>query len=433
MMVTQASKTRVFTATWPSYAPATGRADGTRGGSKGHVGQQTGPFCQVAIQAVPASPDGYDTFTSGTAANAAGNNGRNKKLVYLERSLPLRSYNSISLSEDGTYSVTLSDCHGIVPSASPSLAGTTQPLLSSSINGDRRLPEGARRQNVEENGGRSCGSDDDDIINGPTVEAVRVLFVPLPLSIEFRVETGQVAGGETAVGNFHLLPVSHVPQVPQPSLCGMDSKCEGTSVRNHDHDQELGVRHALQSSPPPGEGGDRDGSSPSSARGCGDDRSSLYFSPGSCFVSGVATGVLFYFLLTWLVVTRGYGKRSWERGVNRLKVESGWVETAIGDQGARKKRGLHVIEDGEQSDNGSSDSDTILDGNVPEPVGLPRSDEDWRALFDTLYEDRANIEAADARLEASCTSAASDGVKVDAAVNSVAPAATGDAPPSCST
>lgn len=145
-----------------------------------------------------------------------------------------------------------------------------------------------------------------------------------------------MAGGETAVGNFHLLPVSHVPQVPQPSLCGMDSKCEGTSVRNHDHDQELGVRHALQSSPPPGEGGDRDGSSPSSARGCGDDRSSLYFSPGSCFVSGVATGVLFYFLLTWLVVTRGYGKRSWERGVNRLKVESGWVETAIGDQGARK-------------------------------------------------------------------------------------------------
>lgn len=47
MMATQASKTRVFTATWPSYAPATGRADGTRGGSKGHVGQQTGPFCQV--------------------------------------------------------------------------------------------------------------------------------------------------------------------------------------------------------------------------------------------------------------------------------------------------------------------------------------------------------------------------------------------------
>lgn len=37
-----------------------------------------------------------------------------------------------------------------------------------------------------------------------------------------------------------------------------------------------------------------------------------------------------------------------------------------------QKRGLHVIEDGEQSDNGSSDSDTILDGNVPEPVGLPR-------------------------------------------------------------
>lgn len=60
-----------------------------------------------------------------------------------------------------------------------------------------------------------------------------------------------------------------------------------------------------------------------------------------------------------------------------------------------------------------------------------RSDEDWRALFDTLYDDQVNhAEAAETRPVASRTSAASDGVKVktgvkaDAAETSAAAAAT---------
>lgn len=45
-----------------------------------------------------------------------------------------------------------------------------------------------------------------------------------------------------------------------------------------------------------------------------------------------------------------------------------------------------------------------------------RSDEDWRALFDTLYEDEANAEAVVARPIDLYATAASDGVKVDSGV-----------------
>lgn len=140
----------------------------------------------------------------------------------------------------------------------------------------------------------------------------------------------------TTVGNFHLLPISHVPQVQQPLLRTAVSNCEGTGVRDVDHGQELGIRPALQ--PPVANdscGGTID---PSCAWTCGGDsgRALSLPSSGGCFVSGAAVGVLVNFLLAWLVVTRGYGKKSLERCWNWLNVERGSRKAVIGDEGARK-------------------------------------------------------------------------------------------------
>lgn len=100
--------------------------------------------------------------------------------------MPLRSYNSVSLAKDGIYSITLSDCHGTISS---SLTRTASVLPSNSENPGHR-PQRDWRPNVEESGGGSSGGK--DVRDGPALATGRILFAPLPVSIDFRVEAGQV-------------------------------------------------------------------------------------------------------------------------------------------------------------------------------------------------------------------------------------------------
>lgn len=48
-------------------------------------------------------------------------------------------------------------------------------------------------------------------------------------------------------------------------------------------------------------------------------------------------------------------------------------------------------------------------------IDRSRSEEDWRALFDTLYEDQVAVDAAEARADAPLASGAATGQVVDAA------------------
>lgn len=118
----------------------------------------------------------------------------------------------------------------------------------------------------------------------------------------------------------------------------MGSNREGAAgVRDVDHSQEPGVRPASELLAS-GNGGGVDGNDSLCTCECGGGRGWASSSPysGGCFVSGAAAGVLLYLLLTWLVVTRGCGKISWERWWNWLKVEKGWREAAPGEERAEK-------------------------------------------------------------------------------------------------
>lgn len=108
----------------------------------------------------------------GAGATAETHNpGGGNNLVFLEPSLLLRSYNSVSLAEDGTYSLTISDCHGFIPTSASaySLAGE-RPLVP--------VPNGDQL-------GKPSGD------TGP-VEKARLLFLSLPSSIEFDVDGRKV-------------------------------------------------------------------------------------------------------------------------------------------------------------------------------------------------------------------------------------------------
>lgn len=131
-----------------------------------------------------------------TTVDAASDKGREKALVFLELAMPLRSYNSVSLAKDGMYSITLSDCYGIIPlSTSSSLTGTASThVLPSSANWGHR-PERERRQSVEENGGGGGGRKYDR--HDPALATGRILFAPLPVKIDFRVDQAGQVGART--------------------------------------------------------------------------------------------------------------------------------------------------------------------------------------------------------------------------------------------
>lgn len=76
-------------------------------------------------------------------------------VVFLNPSLLLRRYNSVSLAGDGKYRLTLSDCHGFV--AAP-------PMATSGFGGEP--PKG----------------DEEHV-----VETARFLFLSLPISLEFEI------------------------------------------------------------------------------------------------------------------------------------------------------------------------------------------------------------------------------------------------------
>lgn len=92
-----------------------------------------------------------------TAADANGDEGdaegvRVDGLIFVEPSLLMRSYNSISLSNDGRYRLTLSECHGYMPST-------------------------------------ATGRLDDGHFQGQTyAEASHLLFLPIPQFIVFDVD-----------------------------------------------------------------------------------------------------------------------------------------------------------------------------------------------------------------------------------------------------
>lgn len=102
--------------------------------------------------------------------------GHDWNLVFAEQLLPMRSYNSVLLSEDGLYHLALSDCHGF-------MATTT---TASTTHGGEWLEEGARG-----------------------VASTRLSFLPSPISILFEVD-GQVrvnvllVSGHLFIAQFRL-------------------------------------------------------------------------------------------------------------------------------------------------------------------------------------------------------------------------------------
>eukprot|EP00752_Nemacystus_decipiens_P010086 g8988.t1 len=368
--------TRVFTATWPAYTPAAELAASSS--ETGQGGGQPGPYCQVEIWRAPQASTFADPFGSDIATTVAGGD-----LIFFEHRLLLRSYNSVSLSDDGTYRLTLADCHGFASVSSSSREPNTLPTPS-------RL-----------------GDHPETMVDGGAAQTIRLFFLPLPHSIVFSVKSSQDARGHPVVGNFHLLPVAHVP--PQLRYSPLPATAPTSDTATGDCGQSPESPYA------PSEVGSfrMARAAASSDQACGNEcsRDGLGGDPplrpsfSGCFVSGSVVGVLLGILLASLIVAKALGKEARERlwnwfgeargeragwrqdvaGAERMRTEGAGYNTS-GRQAAVQVDRMHVIGDGEPSENGSSDSDAILDRNVSEPVRLPRSDEDWRALFDTLYE-----------------------------------------------
>lgn len=132
-----------------------------------HVASLSRVFCKVIARFHPSLP-GVDVtqeqvklpfvMDENTAADANGDGGdaegvRGDGLIFVEPSLPMRSYNSISLSNNGRYRLTLSECHGYMP-------GTT-----------------------------ATGRLDDGHFQGKAyAEASHLLFLPIPQFILFDVD-----------------------------------------------------------------------------------------------------------------------------------------------------------------------------------------------------------------------------------------------------
>lgn len=90
---------------------------------------------------------------------ALGDGGSDDNVVFLDPSLHLRRYNSVSLAEDGVYRITLSDCHGFV---------VAPPVASAAVGSGAKHP----------NGGGERG-----------VETARLLFFSLPPYLDFEVDS----------------------------------------------------------------------------------------------------------------------------------------------------------------------------------------------------------------------------------------------------
>ncbi|CAM9316202.1 unnamed protein product [Ectocarpus fasciculatus] len=302
--ISGASRTRAFSATWPPYTPASIGVEDDR---------QSGPYCQVEIRTLPVRTSGAALSRSSEAASDQGEGG---DLVFLERELLLRSYNSVSLSDDGTFSLTLSDCHGFMPISTSSPA--------------RQISSASRPSHSHDEG--AAGRHE-----SPTAEIVRLLFLPLPLSVEFEVNSGQATSSGAIIGNFHLLPIAHTPQLQHPPAFNAETTTTspGTStVGRADYTPGFPVLHEPSCTQFTSATATADslcdrGEMVCTGEGPGVGGRTAPSSLGGCFVAGAAVGVVLCLLLALVIGRRGWAKDVLEHMWTLLKGEGG-------DAGMRK-------------------------------------------------------------------------------------------------
>ncbi|CAN0182858.1 unnamed protein product [Ectocarpus sp. 6 AP-2014] len=315
---------RVFSATWPPHTPAPMGVEDDQQAYRDD--RQRGPYCQVAIRTLRARTSGAAFISSSEATTDQGEGG---DLLFIERELLVRSYNSVSLSDDGTYSLTLSDCYGFRPVTTSSPARRVSSASWRSRNHDGGDAGGRERQ---------------------TAEIGRLLFLPLPSSMEFEVNSGQATSSGAVIGNFHLLPVAHVPQLQHAPVFNAETTTTSPNMRIVGHsDYTPGVpvlressRAYFSSATAAADALCERGEMDCTGEGPGVDVGTALSSIGGGFAGGVAVGVVFSLLLVLIVFRGGWGKDFMENFWTRLKGD--------GDAGMRKSgwRGCIVSVGGEK-------------------------------------------------------------------------------------
>ncbi|CAM9385108.1 unnamed protein product [Ectocarpus sp. 8 AP-2014] len=317
---------RVFSATWPPYTPASMGVQDDQQADRDD--RQSGPYCQVAIRTLRARTSGAAFISSSEATTEQGEGG---ELLFVERKLLVRSYNSVSLSDDGTYSLTLSDCYGFMPITTSSPARRVSSASWRSRNHDGGNVGRCERQ---------------------TAEIFRLLFLPLPPSMVFEVNSGQATSSGAVIGNFHLLPVAHVPQLQHAPVFNAETTTTSPGIRtvgHADYTPGVSVLHepsrAYFSSATAAaadslcEGGEMD----CTGEGPGVDEGTALSSIGGGFAGGVAVGVVFSLLLVLVVFRGGWGKDFMEKFWTLLKGDddagtgkSGWRGFIVSVGGEKK-------------------------------------------------------------------------------------------------
>ncbi|CAM9243312.1 unnamed protein product, partial [Ectocarpus sp. 12 AP-2014] len=335
---------RVFSATWPSYTPASMRVEDHQQADRDD--RQSGPYCQVAIRTLRARTSGAAFISNSEATTDQGEGG---DLLHVERELLLRSYNSVSLSDDGVYSLTLSDCHGFMP-------------IATSFPGRRASSPSCRPRNHD---GGAAGRHE-----WQTAEIARLLFLPLPSSIDFEVNSGQATSSGAIIGNFHLLPVTHMPQLQHAPVFNAETSTTSPDIRTVGHtDYTPGVpvlhepsRAYFSSAMAAADSLCDRGKMACPGEGPGVGEGSALSSIGGGFTGGVAVGVVFSLLLALVVFRGGWGKDFLENFWNLIKGD--------GDPGMRKSgwRGFIVSVGGKKKVSScQSFGPTKMKSKIPPP------------------------------------------------------------------
>ncbi|CAM9281792.1 unnamed protein product [Ectocarpus sp. 4 AP-2014] len=325
MSVATGGASRVFSATWPPYTPVSMGVEDDQQADRDD--RQSGPYCQVAIRTLRARTSGAAFISS---SEATTNQGEGRDLLFVERELLVRSYNSVSLSDDGTYSLTLSDCYGLMPITTSSPA--------------RRVSSASWRSRNHDGG-------DAGRREWQTAKIVRLLFLPLPSSMEFEMNSGQATSSGAIIGNFHLLPVAHVPQLQHAPVFNAETSTTSLGIRTVGHaDYTPGVpvpqepSRAYFSSAMAAAGSlcDR-GKMACTGEGPGVGEGTALASMGGGFTGGVAVGVVFSLLLVLVVFRGGWAKDFFENFWTLLKGDgdagrrkSGWRSFIVSVGGEKK-------------------------------------------------------------------------------------------------
>lgn len=127
--------------------------------------------------------------------------------------------------------------------------------------------------------------------------------------------------GNQVVGNFHLLPVAHVPELQHGPLQATASSSNTATIDHAGHGQRSRRPQAWSETGLFQTAGAVDGVQACRNEYGGDSLGSVPPPPassGGCFASGAVVGIMLSILSAWLVVSRGLGKESWERLRGRL-------------------------------------------------------------------------------------------------------------------